>query len=148
MNFDQRIAIITNWFKSDIATRFNAPVGVDPKIMASDCIEITNNSIPSGVTPERLRYILDETKKTLVRNAKTRTIPIAKDFSIAAQEVSKRMSPDEKPTQSEPLDELTINARRIKARQPVSESYLRGNLLQELLNRKLVDEIDIAAYKQ
>jgi len=148
MNYEQRIAIIKDWFKSDIATRFTVPSGVDPKVMASDCIEILNSCIPPVKDIKRLKYILTETQKLLVKTSRTRTIPIAKDFSTAAAEVIKRLEPDQVNTSLHKLDPLAIAAKRIKAREPVGESYLKGELLKALLGTKLVSELDIAAYKQ
>lgn len=148
MNYEQRTAVIKDWFKSDIATRFTVPTGVDPKVMASDCIEVMNSYIPPVKDIERLKYILTETQKLLVRTSRTRTIPIAKDFSAAATQVIKQLEPDQAHTSLHKLDPLAIAAKRIKAREPVGESYLKGELLKALLGTKLVSELDIAAYKQ
>ena len=48
MNYDQRIAIIKSWFKSDITTRFNMPRDLEPVVVALDAVEAVNSHIFSA----------------------------------------------------------------------------------------------------
>ena len=81
MTYEERIEVIKAWFLSDIAPRFTNPSGVDPKITAKDTIEGVNSAIPSKLTPEMLSFILNKTTSEIVRTAKTRTLPIVRDFT-------------------------------------------------------------------
>ena len=80
MNYEQRVEYIRNWFRNDMLTRFSPPTGADPKAVASDTIEAVNNNIPSNILPEQMNSILSSLTKNVVHSARSRTLPIVKDF--------------------------------------------------------------------
>ena len=54
MNYDERMAYLKDWFKSDIITRFAMPRDLEPKMVAMDVIDTINANIPSGVNEQRM----------------------------------------------------------------------------------------------
>lgn len=152
MNYEERIDKIKAWFLADITTRFSTPSGVDPKITAKDTIEGVNSALPSKLTPEKLTFILNKTTSEIVRTAKTRTLPIVRDFASAVTAAAKIYSEANgeaaiEPSRTHKVSLGThITAARIRAGEAISESYLRGTLKEELLNGTDITEKDLATY--
>ena len=92
MNFEQREAAIKGWFKTEIATRFTLPKDINPVNVATDVIESVNANIPSGVSQPYFDHILKEITKQVTRNARSRLLPVPKDFVDATRNASKSAS--------------------------------------------------------
>jgi hypothetical protein len=148
MNYDQRIAEIKEWFKADMLTRFTPPTGVDPKITATDTIEAINANLPSRLNTEQLRNILASITKDIARAARTRTLPVAREFINAASNASQvyRESHTEASQGNSGLDTLKIMEARVKAREPLGDMWLRGSLRQQLIARTNVTEEELDRY--
>lgn len=157
MTYEQRIAIITRWFRDDIAIRFNMPSNIDPKIAASDVIEAINSQIPSHLSAEQIGNLLASTAKEIARSARSRTLPPARDFVEATLQASSafRVSTPTSATQPHQIDPLRLAAKKIKRGDAVGEDWIKGERRKQLLSNGLVTEADlhpydlyIAAYKQ
>ena len=148
MNYDQRIAEIKEWFKADMLTRFTPPTGVDPKITATDAIEAINANLPSKLNPEQLRNILASITKDIARAARTRTLPVVREFITAANNASQshRESRTEASQGFASLDTFKIMEARVKAREPLGDMWLRGSLRQQLIARTSVTDEELDRY--
>ncbi len=148
MTYEQRIAIIAQWFRDDIAVRFSMPNGIDPKIAATDVIEAINSHIPSALDRERIGNLLAATTKEVARSAKSRTLPTARDFAEATKQAASAFRPPT-PTQhtdAHDIDPMRLAAHRIKTKQPVSEDWLKGKRRDLMLSRGLVTNDDLHPY--
>lgn len=148
MTYEQRIAIITRWFRDDIASRFNMPSGIDPKIAMNDVIEAINSQIPSHLNAEQIGNLLATTAKEIARSARSRTLPPARDFVEATLQASSAFRlPTPSPTSTPPqIDPLRLAAGRIKRGEAVGEDWLKGNRRKALLSNGLVTEADLHPY--
>lgn len=155
MNYDQRMAVISNWFKADIIPRFNMPRDVDARISATDVMEAVNSNIPSPTTPERMGNLLASITKEVARSAKSRTLPTIKEFIDAA-----RISAQSHQTASHSansdgwrIDPLEITVKRVRAGEAICQSWLSGIRRTELLKHVSEDQLQkydlyIAAHTQ
>jgi hypothetical protein len=142
MTYEQRIALVSHWFKTEIAVRFAMPNGIDPKMAAGDVIEGVNSQLPSSLTPERIGNLLSSVTKEVARSARTRTLPPTKDFveatratlqaHIAASAIPTTPSSDNAPEERA--------ARLIRAGKPVGEYWFRGAMRQQLRNQGITEE--------
>lgn len=148
MNYEQRIEVIKDWFKADMLTRFTPPNGVDPKVVATDTIEAVNANLPSKLHPEQLRNILASITKDIARAARTRSLPVVRDFITAAVNASQshRESHTEASQGIAMLDTFKIMERRVKAREPLGDMWLRGSLRQQLIARTTVTDEELDRY--
>lgn len=146
MNYDQRIAHITNWFRSDITVRFNMPRDVDPKIAAMDVIEAINGNLPSPITEERIGNLLASITKEVSRSAKSRTLPTAKEFvdAVRALTQSGQIAPKSSTDGAWRIDPLQIAIKRVRAGEPLCESWLMGGKREQLLRH--VNDGDLQPY--
>jgi hypothetical protein len=148
MHYEQRMEYILNWFRNDMLTRFTPPTGADPKAVATDTVEAVNNNIPSNLSKEQMDNILSSLTKDIVHSARSRTLPIVKDFiastrkSTAAYRESAGAGVDSKWS----LDPFEVAARRIRAGEPVSESFLHGRQRQELKAQTKITDADLDKY--
>lgn len=148
MTYDQRIAQIKEWFKQDMLTRFSPPSGVDPKIAATDTIEAINANLPSKLNPEQLGYILASITKDVARAARSRTLPVVRDFITAATNASQshRESHTEASQGFAALDTFAIMERRVLNGEPLGDMWLRGSLRNQLIARTKVTDADLNKY--
>ena len=75
MNYDERIAFLKDWFKTDILTRFNMPKDLDPKVMAMDLIEAINRNIPNNINQELMSHLSASIAKEVAQSVRSRTLP-------------------------------------------------------------------------
>ena len=150
MNYDQRIARIKEWFKSEVLTRFTPPNGVDPKAAAMDVIECVNANIPNSVDQTQLDNFLASITKEIVRASRSRTIPMPKDFIQAAKNVSERRGDGPGPaiSTSDDLDPVKLTERRVARGDAIGDQWLRGSLRQQLLEQTSVTEKDLEPYEK
>ena len=144
MNYDQRIASITNWFRSEITIRFNMPRDVDPKIAAMDVIEAINGNLPSPLTEERIGTLLASITREVSRSAKSRTLPTAKEFvdAVKALTQSGQIAPRSSTEEAWRIDPLQIALKRIRAGEPLCESWLNGGKREQLLRHINVGDLE------
>jgi hypothetical protein len=146
MDYNKRIALITDWFKSDMSVRFNMPRDVDAKIAAVDVIEAINSNMPSHLEREQIGNFLASITKEVSRSAKSRTLPTVKEF-VEASRISAhtpQISTHSAPRQSGHDDSLKIAASRIRAGEPVSDGWLFGQRRKQILQH--VTEAQLASY--
>lgn len=155
MNYDQRMAIISNWFKTDIVPRFNMPRDVDARISATDVMEAVNSNIPSPTTPERMGNLLASITKEVARSAKSRTLPTIKEFVEAARISAQSGQTASHSVSSEGwrIDPLEITVKRVRAGEAICQSWLSGIRRTELLKHVSEDQLQkydlyIAAHTQ
>ena len=148
MNYEQRITVIKDWFRNDMLTRFTPPTGADPKAIATDTIEAVNNNIPSTINQEQMNNILSSLTKDIVHSAKSRTLPIVKDFIASTRKCTQAHREGGRIGIKEEwsLDPFTTAARRIRAGEAVSEAFLYGRQKEELKRRTGINEGDIQKY--
>lgn len=148
MNYEQRMEYIRNWFRNDMLTRFTPPTGADPKAAAADTIEAINNNIPSNILPEQMNNILSSLTKNVVQSARSRTLPIVKDFIDQTRKSTQALREGGSIANSTEwsLDPFDVAARRIRAGEAVSESFLHGRQKEELKRRTGINDGDIQKY--
>ena len=154
MNYDQRIAIIKSWFKSDITSRFNMPRDLEPVVVALDAVEAVNSHIFSGCNEQQLSQVVAFITKDLVQTAKSRTLPTVKEFAEAASRASERMratlsAMNPRPRGDTPANpNLLITEARIKRGDVISDLYLRGTMREELLEHTSITAEDLIPYEK
>jgi hypothetical protein len=155
MDYNQRITLITNWFKSDMSVRFNMPRDIDAKIAALDVIEAINSNMPSHLDREQIGNFLASITKEVSRSAKSRTLPTAKEFVDAARisAHTPKISTHSAPKESGDNEPLRIAVARIRAGEPVSDGWLFGDRRKQILKHVTERELErydlyIAAHKQ
>lgn len=148
MNYDERIAFLKEWFKSDIAKRFNMPRDLDPTVVAMDIIEAVNRNIPSKVTKERMASLTNPIAKEVTQAAKTRTVPSVKEFVQAMSATSKRAEEPRTEEGGPQLDPYLVNAKRILKGAPVASIYLEGKHRRKLKEEYNITGEDLYPYDQ
>ena len=150
MKYDERISIIKTWFKESIATRFSLPSGLDPSVVVNDTVEGINSFIPSGVSREQMRNILSSITKNVSRSARSRTLPIVKEFVDAARDASKNPSSVGHSPSSTDWDKDTyrITEGRIRRGEAISEIFLRGTMRNKLIEQTSIREKDLEPYEK
>jgi hypothetical protein len=146
MNHDERIAHIKVWFQSDITVRFNMPRDVDPKIAAMDVIEAINSNLPSPLTKEQIGTFLSSITKEVSRSAKGRTLPIPKEFVDAVRELthSSQIATHNASDNAWRIDPLSLAIKRVRAKESICESWLKGDKRKLLLRH--VNESELHLY--
>lgn len=149
MNYEERMGIIRRWFKQTIQPRFSVPPGADPQMVVDDTCEAVNANIESMTTEADMLIILEHVRSNIVRTAKTRTIPVVKEFIDRTRNASKSLSDARTETtwKRYTLDSDEIEARRIREGKPVSEMYLRGHSKERLMRKHGLTERDFAKYQ-
>lgn len=148
MNYDQRIDYILNWFRDNILTRFTPPMGTNAKTLANDIVEAVNSNIPSNLTKEQMDNILSSLTKDIVHSARSRTLPVTKDFITSTRNASQRLreSAGAALDSSWSLDLFQITARRVRANEPIAEAFLFGRQREELKARTGITDADLEKY--
>lgn len=148
MNYDQRMNYILNWFRNDMLTRFTPPTGTDGKALAHDIIEAVNTNIPSNLSQEQMNNILSSITKDIVQSARSRTVPIVKDFIASTRKATQtyRESAGAPLGSDWSLDTFEVAARRIRAGEAVSEAFLYGRQRDELMRRTGITKTDLEKY--
>ena len=146
MNYDQRIAFLKEWFKTDILTRFNMPKDLDPKVVAMDLIEAINRNIPSNVTQELMSHLSASITKEVSQSARSRTLPPVKDFLDAAKKAAKSgVAPHTEPSRNL-HDPYAMAAKRIRSGEPVSDTYLKGPSRKKLQQIEGITDLELEPY--
>ena len=148
MNYDQRIDYILNWFRDNILTRFTPPTGTNAKTLANDIVEAVNSNIPSNLTKEQMDNILSLLTKDIVHSARSRTLPVTKDFIASTRNASQRLreSAGAALDSSWSLDLYQLTARRVRAGEAIAEAFLFGRQREELKARTGITDADLEKY--
>lgn len=151
MTFEERMTQI----KSELIgmlTTYVAPKHLQDNDKAMrDEIEMTarmiNNKFPSDTTHDHIRGTMERATIKLKEAHTSRTWPTGKDIGTAVSK-SLTTSKSSLPTNRGPWkpDTLKINAARIKAGEPVGETYIQGKMAERMLKLGLVTEDDLAPY--
>lgn len=148
MNYDQRIDYILNWFRDNILTRFTPPTGTNAKTLANDIVEAVNSNIPSNLTKEQMDNILSSLTKDIVHSARSRTLPVTKDFIASTRNASQRLreSAGAALDSSWSLDLYQLTARRVRSGEAIAEAFLFGRQREELKARTGITDADLEKY--
>jgi len=110
-------------------------------------VRMINQKFPNETTAEHIKGTMDRAMLKIKEAHKSRTWPTAADIAIA---VSKSMTSQRSalPTNSGPWkpDPLELNAKRIRAGEPVGEMYIQGKMAERMLARGMVTEEQLAPY--
>jgi hypothetical protein len=114
---------------------------------ARNIVRMLNQKFPNDTTEDHIRGTMDRAMLKLKEAHKSRTWPTAADISAA---VSKSMSTSKSSLPSGNAtwkpDSLEINAKRIKAGEPVGQMYIQGKLAERMVREGLVTEDELAPY--
>jgi hypothetical protein len=114
---------------------------------ARNIVRMLNQKFPNDTTEDHIRGTMDRAMLKLKEAHKSRTWPTAADISAA---VSKSMSTSKSslPTGNGTWkpNSLEINAKRIKAGEPVGQMYIQGKLAERMVRDGLVTEEELAPY--
>jgi hypothetical protein len=150
MTFDERMAQIRSEITEMLAT-YAIPKHLDTENKVRQEIEglarMVNHKLPSDTTQDHIRGTFERASMKLKSAHTSRTWPTGKDIDAAVTKsmtTSHSFSPDNKGPWKP--DTLEINARRIRAGEPVGETYLTGKLAERMVSKGLVTEEQIAPY--
>lgn len=114
---------------------------------ARNIVRMLNQKFPNDTTEDHIRGTMDRAMLKLKEAHKSRTWPTAADISAA---VSKSMTTSKSSLPSGNAtwkpDSLEINAKRIKAGEPVGQMYIQGKLAERMVRDGLVTEEQLAPY--
>lgn len=152
MNYDTRIAIAREWV-GNLVTRYERPNHLahdKARLELSDMAEDLNAIIPSKLTAEEYRTILEKAARTIRSKNRTRSWPTIALVCQAIRENLPTPAPgDQASAAPKSLDRtrsMVINAGRIKRREPVGESWITGSDADKLIAQKLIDRADLKPY--
>ena len=146
MNYDERMAYLKDWFKSDIITRFAMPRDLEPKMVAMDVIDTINANIPSGVNEQRMALFTATITKEATRNARTRVLPTAKEF-LEATKTATRSGVEARTAPSTYIsDPFALTAKTVLSGGAISDTYLSGSFRDKLINEYGITDADLAPY--
>ncbi len=146
MTYDERITFLKSWFKLELAVRFNMPRDLDPTVVAMDIIESMNRNIPNKITQEQMSSLVALTAKEVTQSARTRTLPSVKEILDALRTSTQRTREPQQDTSNSFADTYQLNANRIRLGEPVSETYLKGDMKKKLINEYKLKEEDFDKY--
>lgn len=145
MNFEIRTAMVKAWLRDQILPAFTPPSGVDKTKAVQDIADAVNNSLPRVENREHFAYYLEEVAKNVTRSARSRTLPVPKDFIEACRYATKSRALDVG-TSVWRLCPYKVNAQRIKNKEPVGDYWLEGRGQAELLAHSDLTMEDFSAY--
>jgi hypothetical protein len=145
MNYDTRIAIAREWVGT-LITRYERPAHLahdKARLELSDMAEDLNAIIPSKLTAEEYRTILEKAARTIRSKNRTRSWPTIALVCQAIRENLPTPAPANQasaaPKSLDRTRSMVINAGRIKRREPVGECWITGNDADKLIAQKLID---------
>ena len=150
MTYEERMSLIRSELTSMLAT-YAVPKHLDSDNKVRQEVEgiarMVNNKFPSDTTLDHIRGTLERASMKLTEAHKSRTWPTGKDIGTAvAKSMSTQMGiKGANPTQWKP-DAYEINARRIRAGEPVGEMYIQGKAAERMVKMGLVTEEQLAPY--
>ena len=107
-----------------------------------------NSNIPSNLTKEQMDNILSSLTKDIVHSARSRTLPVTKDFIASTRNASQRLreSAGAALDSSWSLDLYQLTARRVRAGEAIAEAFLFGRQREELKARTGITDADLEKY--
>lgn len=110
-------------------------------------VRMINQKFPNDTTEDHIRGTMDRAMLKLKETHKSRIWPTAADISTA---ISKSMN--SAPTRTAAFgpwkpNSLAINARRIKAGEPVGDMYIEGEMAKQMIKGGYITEADLAPYR-
>jgi hypothetical protein len=145
MNYDTRIAIAREWVGT-LITRYERPAHLahdKARLELSDMAEDLNAIIPSKLTAEEYRTILEKAARTIRSKNRTRSWPTIALVCQAIRENLPTPAPANQasaaPKSLDRTRSMVINAGRIKRREPVGECWITGTDADKLIAQKLID---------
>lgn len=152
MNYDTRIAIAREWVGT-LITRYERPAHLahdKARLELSDMAEDLNAIIPSKLTAEEYRTILEKAARTIRSKNRTRSWPTIALVCQAIRENLPTPAPANQasaaPKSLDRTRSMVINAGRIKRREPVGEAWITGTDADKLIAQKLIDRADLKPY--
>ena len=150
MNYDARMQLIRNELMNILGT-YAIPKHLEDEKRAKAEVEgicrLINQKFPNDTNEDHIRGTMDRAMLKLKEAHKSRTWPTAADISAA---VSKSMysakSSLPKGNGTWKPNSLEINAKRIKAGEPVGQMYIQGKLAERMIREGLVTEEELAPY--
>ena len=152
MEYEQRMSVIRDWV-GELVTRYERPSHLQHEKAAAelrDMAEDLNSEIPAGQNREQLNGILERTARQIRKRHRTRSWPtINLVVSAAKDSLPANLSTAAvKPETLRADRSQQIAARRIKAGEAVSETWLVGRDSETLLAEGLVTLDDLAPYRE
>ena len=150
MNYDQRIMLIKKQL-ANLLSEYAAPKHlIDPASQEKDInstAEMINAQFPNDTNDNHIIGTFKRAAMKLKAAHKSRPWPLPSDISAA---ISKSMNTQSSsmPASKGPWkpDTLAINARRIKAGEPVGEMYIRGKLADKMVQMGLITDAHLQPY--
>ena len=150
MTYDERIFVLIGEL-AKILEGYATPKHLNTRQKEEDearnIVRMLNQKFPNDTTEDHIRGTMDRAMLKLKEAHKSRTWPTAAAISAA---VSKSMSTAKsslpKSNGTWKPDSLEINAKRIKAGEPVGQMYIQGKLAERMVRDGLVTEEELAPY--
>jgi predicted RNA-binding Zn ribbon-like protein len=144
LTFEQRMSAVKDWLKEDILPRFGAPPNIDKARAAQDVAEAVNANIPSTQTMDQFKSHLEKIGKRVIQNAKSRILPVPKDFIDACREATKSAAPVTR-TESK-LCPYEITERRVRAGEAIGSTWLSELCMADLISKTSLTMKDLEPY--
>jgi hypothetical protein len=148
ITYDMRIAAVRQWLKEEIFTRFTAPQGADPKLLANDTVELVNKSLPNCTTMEQFKKLLDLTRDHMQVTARSRTLPVPKDIKEACRLAlgSGRLAPVEDGQGAWRPDTYALVEKAVRNGNPISDHHLSDVGLERLFKHTTLTREELEPY--
>lgn len=150
MTYDERIFVLIGEL-AKILEGYATPKHLNTRAKEEDearnIVRMLNQKFPNDTTEDHIRGTMDRAMLKLKEAHKSRSWPSAADIAAA---VSKSMNTQRSNVQASKgpwkPDTLAINAKRIKAGEPVGEMYIRGKLADKMVEMGLISEAHLQPY--
>lgn len=146
MTFEQRMNAVKQWLKDEILPRFTAPTSVDKVRTLQDVADAVNANIPRVENAEQFQSHLESVGRKVIQNAKSRTLPVPKDFIEACRETTKSKAIVSGIPKSMRTCPYTITERRVKAGEAIGSTWLSDLGIADLLKNTSLTMEDIQPY--
>lgn len=146
MDYDTRMIAVKQWLKDDILPRFTAPTNVDKATAAHDVAEAVNANIQRLENIDQFRLYLKDIGKHVTQNARSRTLPVPKDFIEACRVVTKSKAITSGTTVGAKVCPYEITEKRVRAGEPIGSTWLSELGLLDLLARTNLTMEDMQPY--
>lgn len=145
MNYEMRMSAVKQWLKTDILPRFSAPNNVDKATAANDVAEAVNSNIPRVSNMDQFNTHLEGVRKHIIGNARSRTLPVPKDFIEACRETTKsKATSSQHHTYKACPYKITEN--RVKAGEAISSTWLTDRMIDDLIANTNLTMEDLKPY--
>lgn len=146
MTFEQRMLVVKQWLKDEILPRFTAPTNVDKMRTLQDVADAVNANIPRVENPDQFKSHLDSVGRKVVQNAKSRTLPVPKDFIEACREATKSKAINNGVPKSVLMCPYSITEKRVKAGEAIGSTWLSELQLAKLFEKTSLTMEDMQPY--